>query len=451
MDTTINPSEKQRIALVHLYDQETNFVGYGGSGFSGKSYVLGRWITNMCLQYPGVGYGMARKTLIDLKKTTLLTLFKIFKECNISDGRDYNYNGQLNTIDFSNGSTIFLIDLAYKPSDPLYTRLGGYELTGAGVDESVECPIEAINILYTRLGRRKNREYGIASKLLETFNPAKNHVYRRYYKPWKEGSLKSTYQFIKALPTDNPSPETKDYVQGILDNSDRITIERLIHGNFEYDDDPAKLMEYDSITNLFTNDFVGRNEQGELLPCNNYITCDPARFGVDLTVIMVWEGYRVVHIESHAKTSIPDTVDLITIQANKYSVPRSRIVVDSDGLGGGVSDMLRCKEFQANRTPIEQKGKKQNYANLKSQCYYILAEKVNKAEIYIESGDTSINDKIIEELEVVKQKDIDKDNKMAIMPKDKVKELIGRSPDFSDCLSFRIFLDLSKTGIMATV
>ena len=450
MDTPINPSEKQKLALQYLYDDTTNFIGYGGSGFSGKSYVLSRWITNMCLEYPGVGYGICRKTLIDLKKTTLLTLFKVFKECNIVDGRDFNYNGQLNTIQFSNTSTIFLVDLAYKPSDPLYTRLGGYELTGAAIDESVECPLEAINILYTRLGRRKNKYYNITAKLLETFNPAKNHVYRRYYKPWKEGNLKATYQFIPALPSDNPSPETEDYVRGILDNSDQITIERLIHGNFEYDDDPAKLMEYDAITNLFTNDFVGKDEKGELLPCLNYITADIARFGSDKTVVMVWKGYRVVYIKSYDRTSIPDSANIITELANRYQVPRSRVCVDEDGLGGGVKDLLKCKGFVANSKPIEVKGEKLNYNNLKSQCYFKLAEIVNKSGMYIESQSTDVNDKIIEELEVVKQKDIDKDNKMAIISKDKVKELIGRSPDYSDTLMMRMYLDLAKSSILAT-
>ncbi|MGR3218812.1 MAG: phage terminase large subunit [Candidatus Anammoxibacter sp.] len=451
MDTPLVPSEKQRIALQYLYDNQTNFIGYGGSGFSGKSYVLTRWITNMCLQYPGVGYGIARKTLIDLKKTTLLTLFKVFKELNVTDQRDYNYNGQLNTIEFDNGSTIFLIEMAYKPSDPLFTRLGGYELTGAGVDESVECPIEAINILYTRLGRRKNKEYNITSKLLETFNPAKNHVYRRYYKPDREGILKDTYKFIPALPADNPSPETKEYVQGIIENSDKITIERLIYGNFEYDDDPAKLMEYDNIVDLFTNDFVGKDDKGELMSCDSYISADIARFGGDMGVFMVWQGYRVVEIQSHAKTSIPDSVEIINELANKYGVPRSRIVVDEDGVGGGVQDLLKCKGFVANSTPIEVKGKKENYNNLKSQCYFRLADKVNKNELFIDCVDTTVIEKITEELEVIKQKDIDKDNKMAIIPKDKVKELIGRSPDYSDCLMMRFFLDLKKTGILATV
>ena len=114
-------------------------------------------------------------------------------------------------------------------------------------------------------------------------------------------------------------------------------------------------------------------------------------------------------------------------------------------------EIIKCKGFVANSTPIEVKGKKENYNNLKSQCYFRLADKVNKNEIFIDCVDTSIIEKITEELEVVKQKDIDKDNKMGVIPKDKVKELIGRSPDFSDALAMRFFLDLKKTGILATV
>jgi len=129
--------------------------------------------------------------------------------------------------------------------------------------------------------------------------------------------------------------------------------------------------------------------------------------------------------------------------AEKYEIPRSRIIVDEDGLGGGVVDMLNCKGFVANSKPIEVKGKKENYNNLKSQCYFILAEKVNDNEIYIDCRDTNIVQKITEELEVIKQRDIDKDNKMAVISKDKVKALIGRSPDYSDCLMMRSCLDIN--------
>jgi phage terminase large subunit len=37
---------------------------------------------------------------------------------------------------------------------------------------------------------------------------------------------------------------------------------------------------------------------------------------------------------------------------------------------------------------------------------------------------------------------MDKDGKRQVLPKDKVKELIGRSPDFSDTLMMRMWWEL---------
>lgn len=230
------PSKKQYAAYQYLTDNETEFIGYGGSAFSGKSYLLCYWLTIMCLAYPDTGWGMGRRELTNLKKTTLITLFKVFAESDIKADRDYNYNQQLNIITFTNGSQIFLIDTAYKPSDPLYARFGGFELTGCAIDESAETAYSAIEILYTRCGRRKNFEYGIRRKMLETFNPDKGHVYKRYYKPQKDGHPKLRHIFITALPGDNPSPEVPEYIAGILATASKATIQRLIHGNFEYDD-----------------------------------------------------------------------------------------------------------------------------------------------------------------------------------------------------------------------
>ena len=51
------------------------------------------------------------------------------------------------------------------------------------------------------------------------------------------------------------------------------------------------------------------------------------------------------------------------------------------------------------------------------------------------------------ELSEFKLKDIDKDNKLSIIGKDKIKEHIGRSPDFADALMMRMYLELNKTKI----
>lgn len=84
---------------------------------------------------------------------------------------------------------------------------------------------------------------------------------------------------------------------------------------------------------------------------------------------------------------------------------------------------------------------KDNFDNLKSQCYYKLAEKLNNNEVYIETS--QYRDLITEELEQVKQKSVDNDGKKGIVPKEKVKQSIGRSPDFSDMLAMRMWFEFT--------
>jgi hypothetical protein len=109
-------------------------------------------------------------------------------------------------------------------------------------------------------------------------------------------------------------------------------------------------------------------------------------------------------------------------------------------------DILGCKGFVNNSVALPNPLKpleKENYANLKSQCYYRLADRINKDGLYIDCKDPNMKASIIQELEQVKQYNMDKDGKRAIMPKDKVKEVLGRSPDFSDTLMMREWFDLS--------
>ena len=433
IDINFKPSTKQAKAWKLLFDKTTLFVGYGGSAFSGKSYLLCYWLTTMCIAYPGTAWGLGRKELVTLKKTTLVTLLKVFNESNIVLGIDFTYNQQSNNIKFSNGSIIYLIDMAYKPADPLFTRFGGLELTGAAIDESAESHYKAIEILFTRLGRCKNNDYGIAKKLLETFNPAKNHVYSRYYKPYKQNEETETHKFIPALPKDNPSPDVESYVKGILATADKVTIERLIYGNFEYDDDPARLIEFDSIQNCFSNDFVIGGQM--------YISADIARYGSDKMVICVWSGWRVVEIFSLDKSSIIEIVAEIKRLAIKHKVPLTNIIADEDGVGGGVIDVLKCKGFINNARAMQEDGVDVQYQNLKTQCYYLLAKKINNNEVFINIEDTEIKNTIIEELEQIKRDKIDNDGKLKILPKEKVKELIGRSPDYSDALMMRCYFE----------
>lgn len=392
------------------------------------------WLTYMANTYPKTAWGLGRKELITLKKTTLVTLFKVFNEVGLINEKHYKYNQQLNKIVFQNGSVIYLIDTAHKPSDPLYQRFGGLELTGCAIDESAETDRKAIDILFTRLGRCLNNKYGLTKKMLECFNPAKTHVYDRYYKPHKINEETLETKFIPALPKDNPSPEVPDYIEGILKTADETTKQRLIFGNFEYDDNPNALHDYDDILNIFTNSFVKKTGIRAM-------SCDIAYKGSDLFVIYIWDGLvieKVIVIEKIDDTLIGSKIEEIRIQ---YKVPASNVIYDADGLRkftaqSAKSGLLQyAKPFINNSRPIgEDSGR---YKNLKAQCGLKLGEFVKQGLIYCE--DQTFRDSIISDFEAINTLSMDDEGKIALEKKSDLKERIGRSPDKWDaCMMYMI-------------
>jgi len=269
-------------------------------------------------------------------------------------------------------------------------------------------------------------------KLLMTCNPAKNWTYRDYYKPFKDGKLPPHRKFVQSLVTDNPDIDPS-YYQNLL-KLDKNSKERLLYGNWEYDDDPASLINFDSIVSLFTNTFVPEGEK--------YITCDVARFGSDNTVIGEWSGWRC-KLYRYKGLKTTEVSEKILMHAKRTSTPKHNIIADEDGVGGGVVDQTGCKGFVNNSSPVQIPGKPpENYNNLKSQCYYKLAERINSNGVYVEVDKAEISDLLTEELEQVKQYKMDADGKKMVVPKDKVKELIGRSPDYSDTLMMREWFEL---------
>ena len=204
--------------------------------------------------------------------------------------------------------------------------------------------------------------------------------------------------------------------------------------------DPSMLMDWQAINDLFTNDHV--------TPGQRYLTCDVARYGSDKTVVMLWEGLRVAQVYVYSGQATNATAAAIESTARLESVPRSRIIIDDDGIGGGVVDLLPgCYAFKGGAKPLPRKGHEQNYANLKAQCCYELAQRVNAREIHIDAADH--RDTIAQELSWVRRDKMDHDGKLRILPKDKVKEGLGRSPDFGDNLMMRMVGELTNSEPIA--
>lgn len=438
------PTLKQADAYLKLTDNITREIGYGGSAGGGKSYLGCFWLLSQCLAFPNVTYLMGRRHLTNLKRTTLSSFFKLIGDLKLDPTKLFTMNNQSNEIVFKNGSKILLMDMAHQPSDPEYLRFGGLELTGAFLDESNEIDLKAIQIIKTRIGRGNNDKYNILPKLLETFNPSKNHVYTRYYAPWKEDSLLDYVIFIPALATDNPHLP-KDYIIQ-LENSDEITRQRLLLGNFDYDDDKRAMCSYENIRDCFTNNFIKSGK--------NYVVADLAMQGRDNFVVTTWDGLRVKFPVIKGLSDGKDIEKTLKKYAEETETPRSRVLADSDGMGNYLESYMKgIKEFKGGMSAKDNDV----YRNMKNECAFKLAEMITQGKLYIDVSETQMimikrkdrnfRQVIIEELGQLKRSNLDKDmSKKEIINKDEMKKNLGRSPDLLDCLIMRMYFEVNKSS-----
>lgn len=384
----------------------------------------------MANKYPWTRRFLWRKELTNLKKSTLNSYFKFLQEYEVPKQFRGKLNQKDNVITFPNQSEILLLDCSHQPSDPLYTRFGSLELTGWFIDESNEVAEQCVEILNTRVWRQHNEKYKLTPKILETFNPDKGHVYRRYYKPRKSGTLPDYRRFIPSLITDNSFVDPS-YIEQ-LKRADEITKQRLLYGNFEYDNTYGKLFRYDEIIDLFQAN-VPKDD-------TFYISADVARFWADKTVISVRKGYEIIKFITLIEQPTDIVADKIKELEQEFNVRRNHIVIDSDGVGWGVCDQVRgCINFVNNATPHKLNSEKQdtyiqkNFGNLKAQCYFKLKDMMEKRMLKVHA-DGQIKDDLCNELDNMIIKATEKDWKTYMESKEEMKKRLNRSPDYADNL-----------------
>ena len=436
------PTEKQFTAWWWLTNNIVNELLYGWWARWGKSFLWCTWLLIMCWQLEWSQWLMWRNELKRLKATTLLTFFEVCKHFNIPD-HFYHYNGWDWTIDFQNWSKIFLVDLSYMPSDPLYDRLWSYWLTWQFIDEAQEVHEQAINTLKGRFSvltwtNSDWSKWKTIPKSLYTCNPWKWWIYNDFFSPWKNWTLIQNKMFVPSLVTDNKHIE-QEYID-FLSTADKITQERLLKGNFDYDDTPWKLYSFDKLNDLFTN------------PINNWdkcITCDVARHGRDRAIIWVWNWFEIINWKVYDTCSLADLDEQIETYCQTYKIWKSMVLVDEDWVGWWLVDMLWCKWFVNWSRCIDSRNKEEklqsmprpNFANLKTQCYFALCTYIENNVMNLKFFERYRPD-IIEELDTLAEVDADKDTPKKLISKDEQKQVLRRSPDFWDMIMMRMYFTL---------
>lgn len=404
----------------------------GGGAGGAKSTTGCTWLCQMAMQYPRTRWLMGRSELTALKLTTYNTFLDVAQDRFWLKYWEHFKLSNNNVVKFSNRSEIVLMDMKHYPGkDPNFDKLWSTEFTGGFVDEVNQLIRKAYEVVSTRIWRYKNEEYWLPGKLLMSCNPAKNRVYKEFYKMQKDWIIEKHKRFIQVLARQNPYIP-KDYLDKLARMQEWPMKQRLYYGNREYDDTPGILFDYDDLWRMF------KNFAGIQVDSWKYLIIDVGRGGDDLTTCSYWEWFRGRVLRSEEKSDMYKLADRIRQEARDRGVYIRDIIVDEDGVGGGLVDILWCTGFINGSSVIpNDEGFKPNYQNLKTQCYFLLADMIKRWLIYFDCP-IDLQESVVDELHVVREINMDSDGKRQVISKKDVKAELGRSPDRGDNIMMRM-------------
>lgn len=439
-DLTI--SEVQNLAMQQFNDPQVIRIVFGGGAGGGKSFLLGLLCAIACKQYPGTRWGLARKELKSLKQTTLATLIsKVHRTLGISEN-DYKLNLLDSTLEYTNGSSILLLDLTAKPSDPEMESLGSLELTGAFVDEVGEVNKKAYDTLSSRVNRWLNKEYGITGKVVSSCNPSPGFVRQEYFdkydelgggriQKWKAGHvwvgdqrIDAYAAFIRSTVLDNPFID-QNYVEGLrrLPPQEK---KRLLEGDWNYMDEDDSLFPM-ALVDKMTVYAVPEDPQDKF---QKYIGVDPSDAGKDSTVVtLIDNGVICEQLEIKSPQGKDDAIGFFIggklinfAEKHGFTQPLARnIMVEENGIGASLRDAMRVLGWRINTYMATLQTRNEGYYNFM----------VNADEGKIKLLNTVIEDGQLLRQLTAHRYDLDS-GKPVVTKKKELRQLLGRSPDHAD-------------------
>ncbi len=216
----------------------------------------------------------------------------------------------------------------------------------------------------------------------------------------------------------------------------------------QYLDNAGSLFKYDALVDVFSNTVVKDNEK--------YLLVDIADDGSDKTIFSFWEGLEEYRREEFSRLNTESIIAKIREYCAEDRIPFSHVAVDAIGVGAGVASSSMLDgiigfkgSYQAIKTDLNivrlpnvsytenAVSLVSDYRNLRSQCIFTLSDLVNNHKIA--SRVTGRQKELVIE-ELFNYQDVSTgDGKRMATPTEKIKEILGRSPDNASTWIMRMY------------
>jgi hypothetical protein len=406
---------RQTKAFNALARREVKEVLYGGAKGGGKSVFGCLWcferslkIMRQCRIGPRkhpipIGF-MGRKRGIDFTNTTLETWKRFIPE------NAYEIKGKPAEIILFDRVKILTGGL---DNTEIVNKFNSAEYAFYFIDQAEEVDREQIGELRatTRLIINGKK---IPGKGLFTANPAPSFLKDEFILNPTKGRV-----FIRALPTDNPYLG-QEYIE-VLKDSFRHRPELLrayLEGCWD---------QLGGFNQVIKDGWVENAGTIKLYPpaVKKLITCDPARYGDDETVIYTLENTRIMEQEIYGQKSLMHTANVLHILSHRHD--DCLIVVDVCGLGAGIVD--RLIEMGDNVLGIDNAAKSsqpEKYYNLRSEIWCGAADAFADGDVQLVTDDPRLKGQLTCPTYEFR------DGRILIESKADIKKRLGNSPDRAD-------------------
>lgn len=232
--TVINPAfvatPAQEKFFAAAFSGEYKYLGYGGGIRGGKSYAGIGLLILLAKVFPRSRWAIVRKDLPTLRRNVLPTLSKLRDTCGSFLG-DVNQGSW--TVPCSNGSELVLFAESLK-DDPELNRWRGLEVNGFDLEEGNELQEQSFSKAIERAGSWiiPGLKVQPPPLIIVTFNPSPGWVKRKFYDPWRAGTLQAPFYYQPATVLDNPYlPQA--YLDSLKQMNER-DYKRFVEGDWSF-------------------------------------------------------------------------------------------------------------------------------------------------------------------------------------------------------------------------
>ncbi len=448
MALQLKPKQRQVIDYLNDNPEVDEIVLIGPTG-CGKSALVAHVYISICDAFPMSQIFVWRKNFNTARKTIWRTYKKMLADMNMKEDEHYKLNEGSLLIEFPNKSLITFAQ-ADASTDRDSNKIKGLDITANQLEESNELTEDAVDMIMSRKGRANQN--GQPSINIHTMNPNNGWTKSRYYDKWKNGTLPKNVMVIEFTLED--SWQTQQDIDSLLRSKPQWWIERYLKNNWNYlDEDHALISGYlwDKAS-VFRLPDLKRDEDGNVINIgrvrfDKVIGVDISDSGPDATILSLIE-YDVLTEQrelklpelQYGKNSELDARPrgyLLAQQLIAYAESKGfnkgnarQISLEVNGVGTSMRDSMKLLGWFIDEYTATGKSRNETLLNMRRA--------LDEGEVQVLQRESyrGHDDELWREISAHDTDMVDGVEK--VTKKDKIKEQLGRSPDYADSFAIAV-------------